>query len=109
MNCCFILLVVVQPKLCHIYVYSASDFDAQFSSLEGFPLTESRRLYRGDSYVHSLSITIRNDVIPEEEECFSIQINPAEFGLFTCNRDGTNSTNYYCDHTICIEDDDGKV
>ena len=55
-------------------------------------------------------MTIRNDFFIEEEECFTIGIFNQEVpgGLqFTCS-DGIDATNFFCEHTICIEDDDGK-
>ena len=54
---------------------------------------------------------IRNDFEPEDEECFSIRIIPVHilgrFELFSCNEDDSDASNYFCETTICIEDDDG--
>ena len=54
--------------------------------------------------------TILNDFRVEPVECFIIRIYflyiPGEKEpLATCNEEGTN---FFCEHTICIEDDDGK-
>ena len=55
-----------------------------------------------------LQVTIRNDNLPEEEECFNLSIfpvNPAPMTPnFECNFAGDE---FLCEHTICIEDDDG--
>ena len=55
---------------------------------------------------------IRNDLIPEEKECFTIGIFPIDVPgrreLFACNEDSVGADSYFCEHTICIEDDDGK-
>ena len=56
---------------------------------------------------------IRDDLRPEYEECFTIRVSPVDVPgrreLFTCNEDGFNATNYFCEAEICIEDDDGKI
>ena len=55
-----------------------------------------------------LQVTIRNDNTPEDEECFDLSIfpvNPAPMiDNFECNFVGDE---FLCEHTICIEDDDG--
>ena len=55
---------------------------------------------------------IRNDLRPEEEECFTIhivQVNvPGRLELFSCNEDDSSSTSFFCETTICIEDNDGR-
>ena len=90
------------------FSFYGSDFDARFGNVESDPLEQIDFLYPGDSVINSILIAIRNDFIPEEEECFSIRIDDYN-ELFTCDRDGINSTNYFCENTICIEDDDGKT
>ena len=79
-----------------------------------------RRFVRGSreiSLVPSLhrastDALIRNDIIPEEIECYTIRIFPVDVPgrceLFTCNEDNAGADSYFCEHTICIEDDDGK-
>ena len=56
---------------------------------------------------------IRNDLITEEEECFTIRIFPVNVQgrreLFSCNEDDSGATNLHCETTICIEDDDGTL
>ena len=51
---------------------------------------------------------IRNEFRIEDQECFTIQIFPEETSNnFSCNEDAVNATDFFCLHTICIEDDDG--
>ena len=86
--------------------------DARFGFSDGDSIEQLDILPPGQSVITPLITDIRNDFIIEEEECFSIQISPVDIlgfrELFSCNDDSTNSTNYFCQHTICIEDDDGK-
>ena len=51
-------------------------FDATFSHKEGphDPIEEHRDLPLGETTVSPLQIAIRNDLIPEEKECFTIRI-----------------------------------
>ena len=52
-------------------------------------------------------VFIVNDFLPEEEECLTFDISPESIGeTFTCKDDEDNPTDYFCLHTICIEDDD---
>ena len=55
-----------------------------------------------------LRVTIRDDVMPEEEECFELSIFPVNteemIENFVCNVDGDT---FLCEHTFCIVDDDG--
>ena len=79
-------------------------------------MTTLRTLYRdlllGERTVSPLLTVIRNDFIPEEKKCFTIGIFPVDIPgrreLFTCNEDSAGTDSYYFEHTICIEDDDGK-
>ena len=56
---------------------------------------------------------IRDDLRPEDEECFTIRVIPVDVPgrreLFTCNKDDSGAINYFCQTEICIEDDDGRV
>ena len=59
----------------------------------------------------TLYISIGNDFVPGEKfECFTLRIfNPdTAYRTFSCNEDGLNVDGYFCQHTLCIEDDDGK-
>ena len=55
---------------------------------------------------------IRDDRRPEDQECFTIRINPVDVPgrrePFTCNEDDSGADNYFCQTEICIEDDDGR-
>ena len=94
---------------------SASNvFDATFGHREDphYPIEEHRDLPLGETTVSPLQIAIRNDLIPEDKECFTIRIIqvdvPGRKELFTCEEDNAGADSYFCDHTICIEDDDGR-
>ena len=86
--------------------------DARFGVTNGDSIEQLDILPPGQSVITPLRTDIRNDFIAEDEECYSIQISPVDTPgfreLFTCNDDSTNPTNYFCQHTICIEDDDRK-
>ena len=96
--------------------FFATDFDARFGGMEGDPIEEMDFLDPGENMVTSRRTQIINDFIPEDEECFTIQISPIDIPglreLFMCDfvdMSTTPPTNYSCEHTICIEDDDGKI
>ena len=77
------------------------------------PIEVHLDLEAGESLIQPLFVSIRNEFVPEEEECFTLRIIPADVPrrdeLFTCNEDGEGANNYYCEHTICITDVDGKL
>ena len=60
------------------------------------------------SMLSALQVTIRDDNLPEEEECFEMSIFPvnpdAMSEIFLCNMVGTE---FLCKHKICIVDNDG--
>ena len=94
----------------------ATDFDARFGGIEADPIEEMDFLDPGEDTVTSRRTQIINDFIPEDEECFTIQISPIDIPglreLFMCDfvdMSTTPPTNYSCEHTICIKDDDGKI
>ena len=66
----------------------------------------------GNSMIPSLMTVIQNDSRPEDLECYKINIITTDTEgvreLFTCNEDESNSTDFFYDHTICINDDDGQ-
>ena len=92
--------------------------DLQFDALFGIrtqynaPIQEQFDLDSLETTIPSLLVQIRNDLRPEEEECFTIRIFPVDVPgrreLFDCNEDEDGDTNYFCETTICIADDDGK-
>ena len=96
--------------------FSATDFDARFGGQEGDPIIEIDFLDPGEDTVRPRRTLIINDFIPEIEECFTIQISPIDVPglmlLFICDFVDNSTippTNYLCEHTICIKDDDGKI
>ena len=96
--------------------FSATYFDARFGGLEGDPIEEMDYLMPGQNMMRPLRTQIVNDLIPEDEECFTIQVSPINISglreLFICDfvdMSTSPPTNYYCEHTICIKDDDGKI
>ena len=58
-----------------------------------------------------LRTVIRNDFMSEDLECYTIRIFPVDVPgrreLFTCYEDSAMADNYFCEHTICIKDNDG--
>ena len=90
------------------------DFDAIFGSRMsvGAPIIQEFDLVAEMDTIEPLVISIINDFIPEEEECFTIRIFPIDVPgrreLFVCNEDGSNATNHFCEITVCIKDDDGR-
>ena len=76
------------------------------------PIEEHRDLPLGETTVSPLQIAIRNDLIPEETECFTIGIWPVDIHprhvFFDCNYGYLDVDSYFCEHTICIEDNDGR-
>ena len=75
------------------------------------PLEDARVISPGETALRGeVIVNIRNDFVIEEEECFTIGIFNEEVPdsvQFTCN-DEDDATNFFCQHTICIEDDDGE-
>ena len=72
-------------------------------------LEEWLLLQPGENFTE-MQVTIRDDLLPESQECFTIVIMTVVYGveLFTCN-DSEDATNYFCSHTICIDDNDCKL
>lgn len=91
-------------------------FDVQFGNRdsEQNPIVDSRFLFVGNLELGSpLIALIINDFVPEDLiECFTIRIvSPDVVGdrdIFTCNEEPT-AEDYFCLHTVCIIDDDGKL
>ena len=78
----------------------------------GEPIVVTHVLTAGSSKIPALMTRVRDDVRPEDTECYTISIlTPDIEGIresFTCNEDEKNPTDFFCDHTICIIDDDGQ-
>ena len=89
--------------------------DAVFGEVRvgGSPIEVSFSLPLGRTTIlHDLPTFIRGDFNAEDDECYTVQIFavdvPGVRQLFTCNSEA-DATNYFCEHEICIIDDDGKV
>ena len=96
--------------------FSGTDFDARFGGIEGDPIEVRDYLDPGEDMVRPRRIEIVNDLITEDEECFTIQVSPINIPglreLFICDFVDMSTSppcNYYCEHTMCIKDDDGKI
>ena len=94
----------------------STDFDAQFGtrSAEGEPIVDERLLEAGKLQLQTeLRTFIRNDFRAEDQECYTISLVSPDQGpgvrqIFQCNDDADiGATDFFCLHTICIEDDDG--
>ena len=74
-------------------------------------IEQSHMVLTGDvePFGGSIFAQIRNELRTEDQECFTIQIFSSETSNnFSCNEDAVNATDFFCLHTICIEDDDGR-
>ena len=82
-------------------------FDAIFGNEDNDPLEERFPLPPGESDIPSLVTSVRNDFCAEDEECYSIGIFTTVVTgareIFTCNN------KFFCLHTICITNDDGRL
>ena len=80
---------------------------------ENDPIEVLLRLPLGSTTLpQDLPTFIRGDFALEDDECYTVRVFadnvPGVRQLFTCNSEA-NATNYFCEHEICIIDDDGKV
>ena len=94
---------------------SIRQFDALFGSRGSStdPIEETFILLPGEDTLPLLTAQIINDFVPETDECFTIRILPVDVmgrrELFTCNEDNTGATSFFCEHTVCITNDDGNI
>lgn len=93
--------------------FDTLDYDAQFGIEEGDHIEVLDSLEPGEIIISPQRVVIRNDFLPEDVECFSIRISPVENPgvreLFRCNEDDSTSVSFFCKHTVCIQDNDGKA
>ena len=89
--------------------------DALFGSRSGYgyPIEEEFAPEYLQHTILSPTAVIRDDSRPEDEECFMIRIFSFDVHgrqeLLCCYEDyNSDCTSYFCDTTICIEDNDGR-
>ena len=84
------------------------EYDALFGERldSNKPIEELQEIRSGQTST-SIQIKILNDLIPEKKECFTLRILSANSPRIRpeCNEHGKT---FFCEHTICIIDDDGK-
>ena len=90
------------------------DYDARFGTVQADPIVQTDLLRPLRDFITPLPTAIRTDFVVEDEECYSIRLSPIDIPglreLFMCDFVDTSSTppmSFFCEHTICIEDDDG--
>ena len=78
------------------------------------PLETTRILQVGRLEPHvQLTTIIFSDVRDEEDECYTINIFILDTVTgsgrvnYDCNENANNPADFFCDHTVCILDDDG--
>ena len=94
----------------HSYLSQYGVYDALFG------YSSKELIYALSAGIMELNIItfVANDLVPEDPlKCYTISLFPVlslyegQFNFFSCNEDDANPTDYFCLHTICIEDDDG--
>ena len=108
----YTVYIQYQDVISRAIVEPLSSNDVEYDALFGErldsnkPIEELQEIRPGQNST-SIHLKILNDLIPEEEECFTLRIL-LEYVLFgdlpECNENG----DFFCEHTICIIDDDGK-
>ena len=90
-------------------------YDATFGTRNNFgdPIEVFFVLEALEDTISPQTAFIRDDRrLEDAKECFTIRIFPVDVPgrreLFTCNEDDVGADNYFCQHTICVEDDDGR-
>ena len=87
-------------------------FDAVFGNEDNDPLEERFPLQPGSDVIPSLVTSVRNDFRPEDDECYTIGVICTDIGggreTFSCNDDDDMADDFFCLHTICITNDDGR-
>ena len=82
-------------------------YDAQFGVRGRYGrLMERRFLAARASSVEPLIVLIRNDVMSEETECFTLFISISFDTPHNCNFEDVGG--FFCDQDICILDNDSK-
>ena len=93
----------------------AVNSDAIFGSRinPGDPIQVFTILRPGQSALQPINAIVVQDFRVEDEECFTIRLYFSDFpgsreAVVTCN-DDDGATDFFCEHTICIQDDDGTI
>ena len=92
--------------------FPSAHFDALFGWRENerTPITSIHTLEPGTLEL-IVETEVINDFVPEELECYVIRLSPdhrfSRDNYFMCSDDEVNETDFFCLHTVCIEDDDG--
>ena len=105
--------VNTQSELWDIDVLRNSDAVFGEYREENDPIEVTRILPLGSTTLPlDLTTFIRGDFNAEYDECYTVRIFaddvPGVRQLFTCNAEA-DATNYFCEHEICIIDDEGIV
>ena len=99
-------VAIVEPLL----NYTDTQYDALFGFRESSSIIQESIEVRAGQNSTSLNVMVMvyNDLIPEEDECFTIRIfsETPHRQFFVCLGDIADS--FFCEYTICIEDDDSK-
>ena len=87
-------------------------FDGLFGSREQNTINNlvlAENLEVNTTMLPAIQVSIRDDFLPENVECFELSIFRVDVESFTeqfmCNTAGDN---FFCEHEICILDDDGE-
>ena len=87
-------------------IYYTFDVLFGFRSNPKYPIQTIRLLEKGNlEPYNSLTVIIFSDVRAEPDECFTINI--LTIGDYSCNEDKDNPDDFFCNHTLCILNDDG--
>ena len=85
--------------------------DAAFGIRTNGHIQQEFRLQPLQDTIPPLLVKIIDDFRAESEECFAIrifQVNvPGRRELFFCNEDDSEATSFFCETTICIQDEGG--
>ena len=98
-------VAIVEPLL----NYTDIQYDALFGFRESSSLIqENIDVLPGQNPWLKVMVMVYNDLIPEDDECFTIRIfsETPHRHFYICLGDIADS--FFCEHTICIEDDDSK-
>ena len=87
-------------------------FDAIFGNEDNDPIEERFPLLPGETVIPPRVTEVLNDFRPEDDECYTIGIFTTDQtgarDLLTCNDDDDMADDFFCLHTICITNDDGR-